>query len=204
MRIAVLGAGNVGRALASRLGGHSVAFGVRDPHAPKHADAARLGALMTPADAASDAEVIVVALPWKEAEPALTALGPALDGTIVVDATNPIRADFGGLEPIAEGSGAERLQRALPNAKVVKAFNTTGAENMADPAYPGGAITMLIAGDDAAAERVRALATEMGFDARIAGPLALARQLEQFAWLWIQLAFKAGLGRAFAFRIERR
>jgi predicted dinucleotide-binding enzyme len=123
----------------------------------------------------------------------------------VVDATNPIRADFGGLEVGQDDSAGERLQRLLPKARVVKAFNTTGAENMADPAYPGGAVTMLIAGDDATATAtVRDLAAAMGFDARVAGPLTLARQLEQFAWLWIHLAFKAGLGRAFAFRIGSR
>jgi predicted dinucleotide-binding enzyme len=205
MDIAILGAGNVGRALAARLAGHRLTFGVRDPQDPKHAATATLGALASPEDAVRAASLVVVALPWRETERALAALGPALAGKVVVDATNPIRADFSGLELGHDDSGAERLQRLLPQARVVKAFNTTGAENMADPAYPGGRVTMLIAGDDpAATATVRALADEMGFDARVAGPLALARQLEQFAWLWIHLAFKAGFGRAFAFRIEAR
>ena len=205
MQIAILGAGNVGRALASRLGGHRVSFGVRAPNDPKHADAARLGALATPAAAVRDAALVIVALPWRETEGALGALGAALDGKVVVDATNPIRADFGGLEFGQDDSAGERLQRRLPKARVVKAFNTTGAENMADPAYPDGQVTMLVAGDDAdATATVRDLATAMGFEARIVGPLALARQLEQFAWLWIHLAFKAGLGRAIAFRLVTR
>lgn len=207
MRIAILGAGSVGRALAQRFaaGKHSVVFGVRDPLATKHHDAKALGEFMKNAAAVANAEVVVVALPWAETEAALKALGSALDGKVVADATNPIRADFTGLEFGQDDSAGERVQRLLPKAKVVKAFNTTGAANLTDPDYPQGRVTMLLAGDDAAAvETVRALAAESGFEPIAVGPLKLARQLEQLAWLWIHLAYKAGLGPDFALRLEKR
>ena len=207
MRIAILGAGSVGRALAQRFTAarHSVVFGVRDPLATKHHDAKALGEFMKNDRAVAEAEVVVVALPWPETEAALKALGPALDGKVIADATNPIRTDFTGLEFGQDDSAGERIQRLLPKARVVKAFNTTGAANMTDPEYPQGRITMLLAGDDAAAlETVRTLAIDAGFEPLAVGPLKLARQLEQLAWLWIHLAYKAGLGPDFAFRVVRR
>ena len=206
MRIAIIGAGSVGRALAQRLSSkHSIVFGVRDPLAPKHHDAKALGEFMKNERAVAAAEVVIVALPWAETEAALKALGAALDGKVIADATNPIRADFTGLEFGHDDSAGERIQRLLPKARVVKAFNTTGAANQTDPDYPGGPVTMLLAGDDAAAvETVRALAADAGFAPLSAGPLKLARQLEQLAWLWIHLAYKAGLGPDFAFRLEKR
>lgn len=207
MRIAIIGAGSVGRALAQRLAAakHSIAFGVRDPLATKHHDAKAFGEFMKNDKAVAGAEVVILALPWAETEAALKALGGALDGKVVADATNPIRADFTGLEFGHDDSAAERIQRLLPKARVVKAFNTTGAANQTDPAYPHGPLTMLLAGDDAAAvETVRGLAVDAGFAPLATGPLKLARQLEQLAWLWIHLAYKAGLGPDFAFRLEKR
>lgn len=207
MRIAIIGAGSVGRALAQRLSaaGHSIAFGVRDPLAPKHHDAKALGEFMKNDRAVAGAEAVIVALPWPQTEAALKALAAGLDGKVVIDATNPIRADFTGLEFGHDDSAGERLQRLLPKARVVKAFNTTGAANQTDPGYPAGGVTMLIAGDDAAAvELVRGLASAAGFEPLAVGPLKLARQLEQLAWLWIHLAYKQGLGPDFAFRLEKR
>lgn len=207
MRIAILGAGSVGRALGQRFSAakHSVVFGVRDPLATKHHDAKAYGEFMKNAAAVADAEVVVLALPWAETEAALKALGGALDGKVVADATNPIRADFTGLEFGQDDSAGERVQRLLPNAQVVKAFNTTGAANLTDPEYPQGRVTLLLAGDDAAAvEKLRGLASDAGFEPLAVGPLKLARQLEQLAWLWIHLAYKAGLGPDFAFKLEKR
>ena len=87
----------------------------------------------------------------------------------------------------------------------MKAFNTTGAENMVQPRYPGGAVFMPVAGDDAEARaRVVALATRLGFEAVDVGPLSAARYLEPFAMTWIHMAIKLGLGRRFAFaRLQR-
>jgi predicted dinucleotide-binding enzyme len=82
----------------------------------------------------------------------------------------------------------------------VKAFNTTGAENMADTRYAGGQPFMPVCGDDAEArKRVLALATLIGFDAVDCGDLKAARYLEPFAMTWIHMAIKLGHGRSFAF-----
>ena len=97
-------------------------------------------------------------------------------------------------------SGAEQIAAAARGARVVKAFNTTGAENMADSAYAAGRILMPVCGDDAEARaRVLALASLLGFDAVDCGELKAARYLEPFAMTWIHLALKMGHGRRFAF-----
>ena len=207
MDIAILGAGNVGLALGTALAraGHRISFGVRNPGASKHAAAQAIGALASNADAVRNAETVLVALPWSAAEAVLGPLGVLLDGKLVIDATNPLAADLSGLAIGDDDSAGERLQRLLPNARVVKAFNTTGAANMASPAYPDGRATMLVAGDDAAAvETVLRLAADVGFEALAAGPLPVARQLEQLALLWIRLAYQAGFGPGIAFRLMRR
>lgn len=218
MRIAVIGAGNVGGTLGRRWAtvGHEVVFGVRDPE--RGADAVKGGGALppaasvaAPADAARGVDVLLLATPWAVVRDALHAAGAesgALDGVVLVDATNPIaaglRVDAG---PNGE-SGAERVQALAPRARVVKAFNTTGFENMRDPGYPAGAATMFVAGDDADAKaKVRSLAADLGFDDVDAGPLARARELEHLAVLWISLAVGAGVppvGRDVAFRLMRR
>jgi hypothetical protein len=122
-----------------------------------------------------------------------------------VDATNPLAPGLAGLSVGTTTSGAEEIARRAQGAHVVKAFNTTGAENMADSRYPQGQPMMPVAGDDAAARRqVMTLATLIGFDAIDMGPLSTARYLEPLAMVWIHLAIKQGQGRRFAFaRLSR-
>jgi predicted dinucleotide-binding enzyme len=92
-----------------------------------------------------------------------------------------------------------------PGSRVVKIFNTTGANNMADPDYGGTAATMLYAGDDADAKSVAAsLARDLGFDPVDLGPLASARLLEPLALTWIWLAHRQKLGRDFVLQVVRR
>jgi predicted dinucleotide-binding enzyme len=219
MWIGILGAGNVGGTLGRRLAeaGHAVSFGVRQPAkgatAVKGGDALPPGAsAVSPADAVKAADVVLLATPWGAAQDALREAGAAkgaLDGRVLLDATNPIKAGFGlDIGPNGE-SGAERIQAFVPNARVVKVFNTTGFNNMQHPAYDGASTVMFYAGDDAAAKRVaHELATVLGFDAVDAGNLVQSRLLEQFAMLWISLAYGAAgapaLGRDFAFRLVRR
>jgi uncharacterized membrane protein len=106
-----------------------------------------------------------------------------------VDATNPLAPGLKGLAVGTHTSGAEELAKLAHGARVVKAFNTTGAENMADTTYPQGMPWMPVCGDDAQArERVMALATLLGFDAVDMGALRSARYLEPFAMAWIHLA----------------
>lgn len=213
MRIGVIGAGNVGGTLGRRWAalGHAVAWGVRRPAegaaAVKGGDDLPAGARVTGvAEAARDAEVLVLTVPWGAVPATLAELAAAgaLDGRVLVDATNPIAPGFRLDAGPAGESGAERIQAMAPGARVVKAFNTTGYGNMADPSYDGAPTVMPVAGDDAAArEVVLGLAREMGFDAIDAGPLVRSRQLEHLAMLWISLAM-GGHGRGIAFRLVRR
>jgi predicted dinucleotide-binding enzyme len=221
--IAVLGAGKVGQALATRLheAGFHVWFGVReapplkDEGAPKRllADAEpepeplpvpevpRLGI----PDAVRHAGVVFVALPAAAARDVLVA-APLPAGVIVVDCTNPVRWENGPvLAPPAEGSMAAHLAAALPTVRVVKAFNHFGAEIQAEPAMAHGAADAYVAGDDAAAKAdIIGLAGTLGFTGRDAGPLRNAALLEALAVLWIHLATVGGQGRQFAFRQDGR
>jgi predicted dinucleotide-binding enzyme len=196
VRIAILGAGRVGRALGAGWAarGHDVVFGVRDPSDPRYAG---LGSVEVPGSAARDADLLVLALPWSAVREVLAEV--ETDGKIVMDATNPLGS------PDPEGrSGAERVAELAPGAHVVKAFNTVGFETMADTAYPGGTPLMPVAGDDAGAkETVLGLASSLGFEAVDAGPLEAARDLERLAALWIRLA-RGALGRDIAFALLRR
>lgn len=221
MRIAVIGAGHVGGTLGRRwaAAGHAVTFGVRDPGrgdgavqgGPLKGGPLPAGARVTsPAEAVRGAEAVLLATPWGAVPDAVRAVGAgALDGVPVLDATNPLGPDLGlVLGPQGE-SGGERVQALAPGARVVKVFNTTGYENMRDPAsYPGGAVTMCYAGDDAGAKAVaHRLAADLGFTPVDAGPLARSRELEHLAALWIGLAYGAGaapLGTDFAFQLVRR
>jgi len=155
------------------------------------------------------AEVVVFAVPWKAAEEAVRSAG-SLSGKIVIDCTNPFAPGLTGLDAPAGGSGAEAVASWAPGARVVKAFNTTGFNIMANPAFPEGPATMFYCGDDASAKRaVHGLAAELGFDPIDAGPLSRARVLENMALLWVSLAMGGvsggtELGRDIAFRLARR
>jgi predicted dinucleotide-binding enzyme len=208
MNISILGAGNVGMALARALlrAGQPVTLGVPDP--ARHAEAvAALGpqATLTGSDdAAARGELVILAVPYAAAL-AIAQSRADWAGRVLVDATNPLAAGLAGLSLGTSTSGAEQIAELARGARVVKAFNTTGAENMADSHYAQGQPMMPVAGDDAAArEQVLALATLIGFDAVDMGPLSAARYLEPLAMVWIHLAFKQGQGRRFAFARMRR
>jgi predicted dinucleotide-binding enzyme len=128
-----------------------------------------------------------------------------LVGKILLDCTNPLEKDLSGLAVGQTTSGAELVASWAPGARVVKAFNTTGFENMANPDFGGRVATMLIAGDDEAANVIASeLARRIGFDPIVAGPLAMARLLEPLALLWIKLAVVQGHGARIAFQLDRK
>lgn len=194
MRIAVIGAGNVGGTLGRRLAavGHKVIYGVRDPSAADLPGAAEL-----PAEAVRSAEVVIVALPWAAVEQALAGLD--VGEAAVIDATNPLGAQG------PARSGAERVAELLGSSRVVKAFNTTGANNMDNPDYGKQRPMMPVAGDDAEAKAIAVgLADQLGFEGLDAGPLSAATDLEHLAELWIRLAHPLGHGREIAFALLRR
>lgn len=222
--IAVLGTGKVGCALALRLheAGYHVWFGSRsaapkieDDRAPKRLlvepepegepeplPVPEVPRLSIP-DAVRHAGVVFVALPADVAVEVLSA-APLPAGVIVVDCTNPVQWEDGPVvKAPAAGSMAAAIAEALPEARVVKAFNHFGAEVHTHPVLRHGAADAYVAGDDAEAKAdVITLAGAMGFVGRDAGPLRNAALLENLAVLWIHLATVGGQGRNFAFRQE--
>lgn len=210
MKIGVIGAGQVGGTLGRAWTGvgHEVTFGVRDTAAPKvQALLAACGGRATATgvpEAAASAEVVVVTTPWDATEAAVRAAGD-LTGKVVLDCTNPLTPDLTGLAVGLTTSGAEQVAGWANGGRVAKAFNTTGADNMARPAIGGTPLTMFLAGDDAGAKSVAAtLAAGIGFDPVDAGPLRVARLLEPLALLWITLAVRQGLGTGIALNLVRR
>ncbi len=208
MSIAIIGAGNVGMALGQALTrrGETVVFGLPEPQ--KYAAAvAALGErtrLTGTAEAIAGADLVILAVPHG-ATAGIAQSVADWQGKVLVDATNPLAPGLAGLTLGTTTSGAEVLAQQARGARVVKAFNSTGAENMADATYAGGLPMMPVCGDDAdARQRVMALATLIGFEAVDMGPLVAARYLEPFAMTWIHLAFRQGMGRRFAFGLLRR
>ena len=209
MKIAVIGAGNVGSALGTgwAKAGHTIVFGVRDVNkAPLKALCERIGATAAaPAEAARQGDVVVLALPWNVAENAVKSLGD-LKGKIIIDSMNPLAMKDGalGLERGYTTSGAEAVASWLAGAKVVKTFNQVGAEMMmAGDRFPTPPVMFLAGDDDGAKSTVAQLVRELGFEALDAGALKQARLLEPFAMVWINQAILRGLGRDWAFGVIR-
>jgi len=196
MRVAIMGAGNVGGGLGVALSavGHEVVFGVRDPVSDKTrtALAACRGAKATSFGEALDgADVVVFALRWDAAAAAIAEL-PSLAGRIVIDAMNRFDGD-------AARSTTQDLADLLPGAKLAKAFNTTGFENLATARTRLVPAAMFVAGDDPDAKRVAMdLAAQIGFVPEDAGGLANAKPLELMVRIWLALAQTHGRGIGFA------
>jgi predicted dinucleotide-binding enzyme len=204
-KIAVIGTGNVGRALAEawRRTGHSVVYGVRDSRTdPVHGELPRLGI----AEAVKGADLVVPAVPWVAVPDVIAACGD-LAGKVVMDVTNPLEFRDGRLQ-LALGfttSGAEEVARLAPAAKVVKAMNQVGFEVMADCSGYEARPTMFVAGDDDGAKAwVLALVEAIGFGGLDSGPLISSRLLEPYAMLWISQVVGRGEPRDRAFAFQRR
>ncbi|MGN6190221.1 MAG: NADPH-dependent F420 reductase [Conexibacter sp.] len=201
-RVGVIGSGQVGRALAAGFAahGHEVTIGTRDPAAndelqawaAQHADVA----IGTFAAAAEAGELVVLATRGTAVEQAIEAAGrQRFAGKLVIDATNPL--DFSGGGPgLAVGhtdSGGEIVQRALRDARVVKAFNTVNFALMADPRLPDGPHPMFIAGnDDGAKATVADLLDDFGWSAFDVGSIERSRELESLVILWVAIGQRRG------------
>ena len=214
MRISVFGTGPVGQALAGGLldRGHSVTVGTRKPDDP--AVVARLAGLpgvsvMPPRDAAKTAELAIFAIAFDGLTAVAGQIAAALPpGTTLIDASDPERPGPDGRPVLAIGhddSGAEMLQRLVPGAHVVKAFNILGAADMVSPRFPDGPPTMLVCGDhQPAVQQAIALCRELGWtDILNLGGLHLARLTEALSVLWVYSAQAAGSWDV-AFRLIRR
>jgi 8-hydroxy-5-deazaflavin:NADPH oxidoreductase len=192
MRITIIGAGNVGKALG-------------EGWAKKH-DVKYLKRGASPDERATlvnEADAVVLAVPGDQLQAAVSGL--PLAGKTLIDCTNPLKADLSGLQIGHTTSAAEQLAALVPDAKVVKAFNTVGFGIMANPRFGDSKAMMMIAGNDSdAKQKTMALAADLGFEPIDAGPLAQSRLLEPLAMLWISLAIRGGLGREFAFGLLRR
>lgn len=205
MTIAIIGAGHVGRALATgwARAGRDIVLGIRPDRSAEGLpiDGALNARRASPRDAAQAASTVVLALPWVAAETALPALGD-LTGKTVIDCMNPIvrTPDGMGLAFGHTWSGAEQVAQCLPGANVVKTLNQVGAEVMADTSGFAMPPVMFMAGDDDVAKStVAGLLFDLGFDPLDAGDLTKARLLEPHALVWINQALQRGKGRNWAF-----
>jgi 8-hydroxy-5-deazaflavin:NADPH oxidoreductase len=202
MRIGIIGAGNVGATLGTAFvrAKHEVVYGSRDEGRTAPHSGALLGSIR---GAVLDTEVVILAIPFEGAGSALAAAGD-FEGRILIDATNPVGRDF-NLTLERTTSGGEHVASLAKGARVVKAFNTTGYDVMANPKFGAHRAAMFVAGDDPEATNTAAtLATDIGFDGIALAGLARARDLEPLGVLWIKLALQRGLGRNIAFGLARR
>lgn len=211
MRIGFIGIGNVGGTLATSLAskGHNIILGSRDQNSEDAtALKEKIGTIASVhpiRDTIEKADVIVLATPWKISADLVREYAIHLKGKILIDCTNPLKSDLSGLEIGHTQSGAELIQSIAKEAKVFKAFNTTGFNITADPVLEGKKAAMFFCGDDQSSRHlVQQIVQDVGFEPIDAGNLTTARLLEPLALLWISSAYKFGLGRDFAFTIVRR
>jgi hypothetical protein len=203
LKIGILGTGDVGRALANAFIalGHEVKMGSRDAHNEKAVEWASTSGINastgTFADAVKFGDVVVLALLWSGAENALKLAGPEnFAGKVVIDAINPLVFEPGKPLALAVGhtdSAGEQVQRWLPAAHVVKAFNSVGHAHMFKPDFPGGPPDMFIAGNDAAAKQtVTGILHDFGWSTIDVGGIEGARLLEPLCILWVGYGMRTG------------
>ena len=190
MRIAIIGSGNVGGGLAASAvkSGHDVVVSASDPaNAEKTAANTGATAAASSVEAVQGADLVVLAVPNGAVTDVVSALGSALDGHVLVDATNPLNDSYSDLTTTGV-SAAEQLQQQAPGVRVVKALNTVFASRYANPSENGQPLTALIAGDDADAKTtVARFVDSLGLRPVDAGGLRMARALEEIAFLNISL-----------------
>ena len=203
MKIGVLGTGPVGQAIATRLAelGHDVTMGARDAANEKAATWAREhgGQAGGFGRAAAGAELVVNATAGAHATEVLAQADPG-SGTVVLDVSNALDGEFPpGLTVPYGDSTAERLQRAHPATRVVKALNTMNGDVMVHPELVPGPHDVFVAGDDDAAKAtVTALLRQIGWpeeSVRDVGPLSAARGLEAGVLFWVTLRLAVGHNR---------
>lgn len=203
MKIAIIGSGNVGGALARQWidKGHSVLIGARFPLSEKNIRlSGEIGDRFTRiGTAVKESEVILISTPPSAIIPLLDEMGD-VTGKILIDATNAIR-ESPDPYPTVYHCLADRTK-----GEVVKCFNSTGFENMLNPVYQGNGLDMFMAGDSPKAKEVaKQLALDCGFASCIDfGKGDKVELLENFAFSWINLAILQGMGRNVGFRLVKR
>jgi 8-hydroxy-5-deazaflavin:NADPH oxidoreductase len=205
-RVTIAGAGNVGSSLARNLVRHGIDVQLAASQLASAREAAKaIGDPVRAVDLATlrdGVDALFLAVPADAAPAVLDAAHGLAAGTIVVDCSNPLRWDNGPVHtPPPEGSMAAHLAKRFPALRVIKAFNTFGAEFHEQPALGGAAADLYFAGDDADARRdIAELARTLGYAPVDVGPLRNAAHLESLAIVWIHLATVGKRGREFAFR----
>ena len=218
-KIAVIGAGNVGGNLGATFSkaGFPVHFGVKDDGKKDTSLLERCAkdAVIESVEAAAKwGDVVFIAVPAQVAVDLAKSLAAVLKDKIVVDCNNSLKWDAGPVwappeasppESGRTGSLAQAIAKAAPGAKVVKGFNTFGAEFHADPKHAGAPANVFFASDDAGAKNtVSEIAKTAGYAPVDAGPLRNAGVLENLAILWIHLAMVGGQGRNFTFQMTKK
>ncbi|MHA2390593.1 MAG: NADPH-dependent F420 reductase [Promethearchaeota archaeon] len=208
MKIGIIGTGNMGQGLGKiwATKSHAIMFGSRDPvNVLKLANS--LGQNVsggTYTDAAQYGDVVVLAVPWSSAKESIEAAGD-LKGKILIDCTNAVAPHLGGLLVGHTTSAAEQIADWAEGAKVVKAFHTLGSENLNKLEFGTHKASTFICGDDLEAKSiVKQLGLDLGYDVIDVGPLKNARLTEPLAMLWIELAYKQGMGTDIAFKLLTR
>jgi 8-hydroxy-5-deazaflavin:NADPH oxidoreductase len=199
-KIGVLGSGVVGRALAEGFlkHGYEVMLGTRDPakgevpawvaeHAAKY-PGAKAGTFR---ETAVFGEIVVLAVKGGAVEEVITQAGPDhLNGKTVIDTTNPLASEtpVDGILTFTTGPNAslgEKVQRLLPNAHIVKAFNSVGAALMVNPKFEQGTPTMFLCGNNPESKRlVSEICVQFGWEPNDSGDIAASRALEPLCILW--------------------
>lgn len=193
MRVAIIGVGNVGSALARacKAAGHTVVLSSRNPdHAEKIADELGVAAAGSNTEAVRDTDMVVLAVPSKAVASILDDIADLIVGEILVDPTNSTDPE---VIRNASASLSEAMVLLAPGVRVVKAFNTVFASRLNDPVVDGIALDGFYAGDDPAAKQaVAQLLAAMGFRPIDTGELLTARTLELMAYLNITLNARNG------------
>lgn len=208
MKIGIIGTGRLGSALGKIWAekGHMIMFGSRDPQKAKKL-ANSIGSNTTGGtyeEAAKFSGVVILAVPWSGAKEAIKTAGD-LDGKIIVDSTTTAAPHLGGPLIGSTPSAAEKIVKWAVGAKVIKAVHTIGVESLNKLQFGSQQANLFICGDNLKAKSiVRTLGEDIGFEVIDAGPLTNARLTEPLAMLWIELAYKQGMGTDIAFKLLRR
>ena len=211
VKVGVLGSGDVGRVLAAGFAalGHEVKIGSRDPEKLREwASASSRTSTGTFAEAAQFGDILVLALLGIGTADAIRLAGiESFDGKVVIDATNPLDFSKGAPPTLFVGttdSLGEQIQRLIPKARVVKAFNTVGNAHMINPQFPGGPPDMFICGNDAEAKKiVTQICEHFGWGVIDLGGIEASRYTEPMCMTWVLHGIRSGSWNH-AFKMLRR